>query len=63
MVFAMIAIHIGRNKVIAPKLEQMAAQRSPGNSFIRLQNLQMNLVWINLALGALVLLSSAVLAS
>ena len=63
MVFAMIAIHLGRNKIIGPKLEQMAAQKSSSKSFVQLQKLQMNLVWVNLALGILVLLLSAVLAA
>ena len=62
MVFAMIAIHLSRNKIIGPKLEQMVAQKSSGKSFIRLQKLQMNLVWVNLALGILVLFLSAILA-
>lgn len=61
VVFAMVAIHFCRNKVIAPKLEQMAIKEPPSESLIKLQKFQMNLVWVVLTLGILVLLLSVAL--
>jgi uncharacterized membrane protein len=60
-VFAMVGIHLCRNKVIAPRLEQMAVREPASESFIKLQKLQMNLVWANLNLGILVLFLSMAL--
>ncbi len=61
IVFAMVTIHLSRNKIIAPRLEQMAMKKPLSESFIKLQKLQMDLVWVNLTLGILVLLLSTVL--
>lgn len=44
VVFFMVAIHLGRNKVIAPKLRKMALKDSTSHSFVRLQKLQRTLV-------------------
>jgi hypothetical protein len=61
VVFVMVGIHLSRNKVIAPKLRKMSLKDSTSHSFVRLQKLQRVLVWVNLALGISVLLTTSVL--
>lgn len=61
IVSVMVAIHLCRNKIIAPKLKRMRLKDSTSQSFVKLQKLQMILIWINLTLGILVLLVTAVL--
>lgn len=61
VVLVMVAIHLSRNKVIAPKLKKMALKDSTSHSFVKLQKLQRILIWVNLALGIMVLLTTLVL--
>ncbi len=61
IVFLMVGIHICRLKVIAPYLERKAKEDPLSRKFLRLKKLQMNLVWVNLTLGILVLLFSVIL--
>lgn len=57
----MVIIHFSRNKIIAPILEKMAAKDPTSKSFIRLQKIQMDLVWVNLTLGLIVMFLSVML--
>ena len=57
----MVIIHFSRNKIIAPILEKMAAKEPTSKSFIRLQKVQMDLVWVNLTLGLIVMFLSVML--
>ena len=57
----MVIIHFSRNKIIAPVLEKMAVKDSTSKSFIRLQKIQMGLVWVNLVLGLIVMFLSVML--
>lgn len=54
----MVIIHFSRNNIIAPILEKMAAKDSTSKSLIRLQKIQMDLVWVNLTLGLIVVFLS-----
>ncbi|MHA2337677.1 MAG: DUF2269 family protein [Candidatus Hodarchaeales archaeon] len=60
-VFLMVGIHICRLKVIAPYLERKGKENPLNRTFLRLKRLQMNLVWVNLTLGIVVLLFSVIL--
>ena len=57
----MVIIHFSRNKIIAPILEKMAAKDPTSKSFIRLQKIQIDLVWVNLTLGLIVMFLSVML--
>lgn len=57
----MVIIHFSRNKIIAPILEKMAVKDPGSKSFIKLQKIQMDLVWVNLTLGLTVMFLSAIL--
>ena len=61
IVFLMTAIHVCRIKAIAPRLERKGKEDPSSTSFIKLKKLQMNLVWVNLILGIIVLLLSVIL--
>ncbi len=61
IVFLMVGIHICRLKVIAPYLERKAKEDPSSRSFMKLKKFQMNLVWINLIIGIIVLLLSVIL--
>ncbi len=61
IVFLMVGIHICRLKVIAPYLERKAKEDPLSRIFMKLKKFQMNLVWVNLMLGIIVLLLSVIL--
>lgn len=61
IVFLMVGIHISRLKVIAPYLERKAKEDPLSRIFMKLKKFQMNLVWVNLMLGIIVLLLSVIL--
>jgi len=61
LAFIMVIIHFSRNKIIAPILEKMATKDPNSKSFIRLQKIQIDLVWVNLALGLTVMFLSVML--
>lgn len=61
LVSAMIVIHLSRNKIIAPKLEKIALEDPSNQLLIKLKKLQIDLVWVNLFLGTVVLLLSFML--
>lgn len=61
IVILMVVIHICRLKVIAPYLKRKAKADPLNSTFLRMKKLQMNLVWVNLILGILVLLFSVIL--
>ncbi|MBD3194226.1 MAG: hypothetical protein GF317_04170 [Candidatus Lokiarchaeota archaeon] len=60
LVSIMVCIHIGRIIIIAPRLERKSKENPENSSFKRLQKLQMNLVWINLILGIIIVFFSIV---
>lgn len=54
-VVIMIAVHVGRWKILAPRLS-IAESKDPADRHSRrLRKLDLNLVWFNLALGATVI--------
>ena len=57
----MVIIHFSRNKIIAPILEKMASKDPTSKSLIRLQKIQIDLVWVNLTLGLIVMFLSVML--
>ena len=59
LVFTMIAIHFYRGWILAPKI--MRTKSEPGK--ISMQSRSLNLVKVNLALGLIVLLLSAIVSS
>ena len=61
IVFLMVGIHICRLKVIAPYLERKVKEDPLSRTFMKLKKFQMNLVWVNLMLGIIVLLLSVIL--
>ena len=61
IVFVMVVIHVCRIKVIAPRLERKRKEDPSSRSFMKLKKFQMNLVWVNLIIGIIVLLLSVIL--
>lgn len=60
LVSIMVGIHIGRIFLIAPRLERKSKVDSKNSSFKRLKSLQMNLVWLNLILGLIIVFLSII---
>jgi uncharacterized membrane protein len=58
MVAIMIAVHLGRWKVVAPRLSIAESQDPASRLSEGLRKLNMNLVWSNLALGVVVMFLS-----
>lgn len=61
IIFLMVGIHICRLKVITPYLERKTKEDPLSRTFMKLKKFQMNLVWVNLMLGIIVLLLSVIL--
>ena len=61
IVFVMVVIHVCLIKIIAPQLERKRKEDPSSRSFMKLKKFQMNLVWVNLMLGNIVLLLSVIL--
>jgi uncharacterized membrane protein len=61
IVLAMVTIHICRIKIIAPRIGRRVKEDPSSREFLKLKTLQINLVWVNLTLGIIVLLFSVIL--
>jgi uncharacterized membrane protein len=61
IVSTMVFIHICRLKVIAPYIKRKTKENSLSKKLLKLKNLLMNLVWVNLILGIVVLYFSVMM--